>query len=399
MRLNLKASRTGRQVYMQTMGAPQWTPREYDRLAKESYERNAISFRCTKLVAEAVASMPLLVYEGQEELDTHPFLDLINNPNPHSSRHSLIIQLVSFLLLAGNSYLEVVRLDGRLRELHVLRPDRMRIVPGARGYPESYEYVVNGSRPTVFRMPVTGQHPLLHLKNFHPTEDFYGLSAIEAAALSIDIHNSSSAFNKALLDNGARPTGALVYNGGEEGNENLTDEQFYRLKAELEEQFQGPKNAGRPLLLDGGLDWKEMGTAPRDLEYTDARDQSARDIALALGVPSQLLGIPGDNTYTNYSQAVRAFYRQTVIPTTYHIAQELTVFLRPTYGPDFRIGTDLDSVEALAEERESLWTRVSNADFLTVDEKRLATGYDPHPDPSVGSSMGDNNPEKVSEIE
>ena len=388
MRMSTKASKTGKAIHLQTLGRPTWTPREYDKLAKESYEMNAVSYRCVRLVAEAAASMPLLVFENDEELETHPFLELIKRPNPFESRHALLVRLYSFLLLSGNSYLEPVMLDGKPRELFVLRPDRMKIKVGPKGYPSGYEYTVGSSKVTYNVGNVRGQLPILHIKDFHPTDDNYGLSSVEPAAFSIDVHNQSNAFSKSLLQNSARPSGALVYSGGESGTEALTDEQFTRLKAELEEKYMGPKNAGRPMLLEGGLDWKEMSLAPKDMEQAEAKQQSARDIALAFGVPPQLLGIPGDNTYTNYSQAVRALYRQTVIPLVNHVCEDFTNFFGPTYGSEFLVKTDLDTLEALADERKELWERVNNAKFLTVDEKRLATGYDKYKkDPKVGESI------------
>jgi HK97 family phage portal protein len=383
-----KASKTGQSLYLQTMGRPAWTPRDYAALSRESYQMNAVSYRCVRLVAEAAAQMPFLVREGGKEMETHPFLDLIKRPNPFESRQELLVRLYSFLMLAGNAYLEPNILDQKVRELFVLRPDRMKVVPGPKGYPVKYIYQV-GQKSVEFQVPSkTGdQLPILHIKEFHPTDDHYGMSPVEAAAYSIDVHNQSNVFSKALLDNMARPSGALVYSGGESGTEALSDEQFTRLKKELEERYQGAKNAGRPLLLDGGLDWKEMSLAPKDMEYSEAKQQSARDIALSFGVPPQLLGIPGDNTYTNYSQAVRALYRQTVIPLVTHVCGDLTNFFMPTYGEDFEVITDLDSLEALADERKELWDRVEKSTVITLDEKREALGYDKAKDRKVGQAI------------
>lgn len=389
MKMQQKASRTGRAIHLQTLGRPTWTPRQYDKLAKESYEMNAVSYRCVRLVAEAAAQMPFIVREGDQEMEDHPFLELMKRPNAFESRQELLVRLYSFLLLSGNVYLEPIILDGNIRELFALRPDRMKITVGPKGYPSSYIYTVG---QTEVRYPINanarGQLPILHIKEFHPTDDNYGLSPVEPAAFSIDVHNQSNAFSKSLLENGARPSGALVYSGGESGTEALSDEQFTRLKAELEDKYMGPKNAGRPLLLEGGLDWKEMSLAPKDLEQTDAKQASARDIALAFGVPPQLLGIPGDNTYTNYSQAVRALYRQTVIPLVFHVCGDFTNFFAPTYGDSFEVTTDLDTLEALSDERKELWERVNNAKFLTVDEKREAVGFMKYTrDPEVGASI------------
>ena len=221
------------------------------------------------------------------------------------------------------------------------------------------------------------------LKLFHPLNDHYGLSPIEAAATAIDIHNSASRWNKALLDNAARPSGALIYTTGG----HLTGEQFGRLKGELEDNFQGARNAGRPLLLEGGLDWKAMSLSPRDMDFIEAKSAAARDIALALGVPPMLLGIPGDNTYSNYQEANRTFWRQTVLPLVHRTADGLAQWLGPAWpGEQILLRPNLDAIEALRVEREALWKRLEDASFLSSDEKRAVVGYGPRPCENVCGS-------------
>ena len=140
--------------------------------------------------------------------------------------------------------------------------------------------------------------PVLHVKSFHPQDDHYGLSPLTAAASAIDVHNSASTWSKALLDNAARPSGAIVYKGAD-GQGQLASDQYARLVDELETHHQGARNAGRPMLLEGGLDWKPMGFSPSDMEFHRTKEAAARDVALAFGVPPMLLGLPGDNTYAN----------------------------------------------------------------------------------------------------
>ena len=194
----------------------------------------------------------------------------------------------------------------------------------------------------------------------------------------VDLHNAAGTWNKALLDNSARPSGALVYQAKEGGN--LTTEQFERLKAELEQGFTGATRAGRPLLLEGGLDWKAMSLTPRDMDFIEAKHAAAREIALALGVPPMLLGIPGDNTYSNLQEATRAFWRQTVLPLVNRTAKALIGWLGPAFDGDLALSPDLDQIEALSAEREALWARLEKASFLTRNEKRAAVGYGPAED-------------------
>ena len=181
---------------------------------------------------------------------------------------------------------------GTPRELYVLRPDRMKVVPGPRGWPIGYDYTVDGRTTRIGprRRPASCRCCTPRL--FHPLDDHYGLSPIEAAARAVDIHNAGGGWTKSLLDNAARPSGALIYKGPD-GAPGLSDDQFPRLKRELEDAYQGATNAGRPMVLEGGLDWRAMSYTPADMDFAGPRNAAAREIALAFGVPPMLLGIPG----------------------------------------------------------------------------------------------------------
>lgn len=369
-----KASAAKALIALHRLGQPAWTPRDYASLARQGYERNVIAYRCVRLVAEAAASAPLKVVEGGDVHTDHPLLALLKHPNPEQSGAELLESFYGFLQTAGNAYLEAALIDGAPRELYVLRPDRMKAKLGKSGWAEGYEYTADG-RAVTFARPADGMSPILHLRLFHPTNDHYGLSPLEAAAVSVDLHNAASAWNKALLDNAARPSGALVYKGPE-GAENLTAEQFGRLKAELEDAYQGSANAGRPLVLDGGLDWRAMSLTPAEMDFLAAKNNAAREIALAFGVPPMLLGIPGDNTYSNYKEANLAFWKQTVLPLVRKTAAALTGWFAPVFdGAEVVCRTS--DIDALSADRDALWSRIARADFLSDDEKRSVLGLEP----------------------
>lgn len=118
-----------------------------------------------------------------------------------------------------------------------------------------------------------------------------------------------------------------------------------------------------------------MSLSPADMDFINAKHIAAREIALAFGVPPQLLGISGDATYANYREANQAFWRHTIVPLVTKSAQAMTNWLGGLYGAPVRLAPDWDQVEALSLEREALWTRVNAATFLTEDEKRAAVGY------------------------
>ena len=354
---------------------PTWSSRNYAAYAREGMMHNAVAYRCIRMIAEAASSVKLTPYQfanGRcEPVADHGLLDLLRRPAPGMTAADLFERWYGTLLVSGNVYLNAVAIGGEVREVHLLRPDRVAVVPGRDGWPTGYEYTIDGRKTVLDGEVLRGVSEVLHVKLFHPADDHYGLSPVAPAANAIDVHNTATLWNKALLDNAARPSGALVYTAGG----HLPAEQFDRLKEELEQSFQGARNAGRPMLLEGGLDWKAMSLSPRDMDFIEAKNAAAREIALAMGVPPMLLGIPGDNTYANYQEANRSFWRQTVLPLVDRTARALSTWLEPAWDEAVELRADIDQIEALQPEREALWRRLENASFLSDDEKRAAVGY------------------------
>src|SRR4029453_8872297 len=115
-----------------------------------------------------------------------------------------------------------------------------------------------------------------------------------------------------------------------------------------------------------------MTPPQKAMDFIEAKHVAAREIALALGVPPMLLGIPGDNTYANYQEANRSLWRQTILPLATRTAKALSQWLSPAYGAPLELRPDLDAIEALTPEREALWSRIDKATFLTPNENRTA---------------------------
>ena len=387
-----KASATGPVVAsVSGVGRVAWSPRDTVTLTRVGFIGNPVGFRSVKLIAEAAAALPLVMQDAEARYDAHPLLSVISRPNPAQGRAELFEALYAQLLLSGNAYLEAVGDWGAVpQELHVLRSDRMNLVPGADGWPIAYEYAVGG-RKHRFDV-IDGHSSICHIKTFHPADDHYGLSPIQAAATAIDVHNSASRWSKSLLDNAARPSGAIVYKGVD-GQASMGADQYDRLLSEMESHHQGARNAGRPMLLEGGLDWKPMGFSPSDMEFQKTKEAAGREIALAFGVPPMLLGIPGDMTYSNYQEANRAFYRLTVLPMVSKVTAAIGHWLSERTGEAIELKPDLDQVSALSSERDAQWNRVASADFLTPEEKRAMLGLPPLAAESVSPKAEDQTQE------
>ncbi len=373
-----KASAVGRVVAWGNSGRVAWSARDVVSLARSGFQGNPVGFRAVKMIAEAAAALPLILQDHERRYDQHPVLALIRRPNGAQGRAELFEAIYGHLLLSGNAYVEAVPgLTNLPGELHVLRSDRMAVVPGADGWPMAYDYTVSGR---THRFPMSEDHqPICHIKTFHPSDDHYGLSPLQAAAVAIDVHGSASTWSKALLDNAARPSGAIVYKGAD-GQSQLSSDQYDRLLSEMESHHQGARNAGRPMLLEGGLDWKPMGFSPADMEFHQTKEAAGREIAIAFGVPPMLMGIRGDATYANYQEANRAFFRLTVLPLVTRVTAGLSHWLSSFTGEMVELRPDLDQVPALSDERDQQWARVGRAEFLTPAEKRAILGLPPLPE-------------------
>lgn len=340
-------------------------PFSYQGQVREAYVENAIAQRAVRIVAEAVGDAPL------SPLDD----DVAALVNTASGGQSLLETIAAHLLLHGNAYVQII-CDGaeghRPSELFALRPDRITIEPDAKGWPVAYIYRAGEHQTRFPAKDEIGRDAIIHIKAFHPTDDHYGLGCLGAAAKAVAVHNAAAKWNKALLDNAARPSGALVYDPGPDGSA-LSVDQFDRLKAEMEASFAGAGNAGRPMLLEGGLKWERMSMTPADMDFVALKEGAAREIALAFGVPPMLLGLPGDNSYANYREANRALWRLTVLPMAGKILDALCGALNG-WWPEAKLAVDRDQIPALSEDRERLWKQVSAADFLSPEEKREMLG-------------------------
>ena len=343
-------------------GAGARAPFEYTGAVKRAYLDNPVAQRAVRLVGEGIGGAALLPAD--------PALAALVSAT--SAGQSLLETLACQLLLHGNGYVQVMKdAAGRPVELFALRPERVSVIAGDDGWPSAYAYRVGERVLTIPVLDEDASPNLIHIKGFHPSDDHYGAGCLAAADQAIAIHNAASNWNRNLLENAARPSGALVYDTGDSAG--LTADQFDRLKAELARAFSGDTNAGRPMLLEGGLKWQSLSLSPADMDFATLKAAAARDVALAFGVPPMLLGLPGDATYANYREANRALWRLTLLPLSAKLLSALAEGLA-TWFPDARLAVDLDRIPALAEDRERLWSQVSAAAFLSDAEKRTMLG-------------------------
>lgn len=334
----------------------------------EAYRSNVIVYRCVNLIAQTASHVSFLVLSddggNKKILHDHPINRLLRKPNPEQSGSEFFCQLIANTLLFGNGY--IFSNFANFQEMYLLHPRAIEIVSD-KNIAVAYKYN-SASGEKIYRIdPVNRTSKVLHLKNYHPTSTHYGLSCLEAASMSIECHNQATKWNNSLFRNGARPTGALVFT---EGSGYLTDEQFERLQEQLYDKFTGSEHSGKPLLLEGGLDWKEMSVNPKDMDFIESKNAASREIALAFGIPSQLIGIRGDNTYSNMQNARLGLWEETLIPLLERIANTLSNWFSYWCQDEIIIEPNKDSISALTEIQENRWAKIANASFMTVNEKR-----------------------------
>jgi len=372
-----------------TIGQPKWRLINYKKWTEDGYKKNVIARRVIDSVARHCSSIKICAFDGEKELpETHPLNVLLAKPNPSMSGKDFIRNCVAYYLLAGNSYFcaegsgdTEEGMPEIVSELWPMRPDLTAPIPGVYGV-QAYIFKNNGTEKIWNIDPITGMGAIRHWKSFNPLDNDLGMSVLESAAWSVDQHNAASEWNMNTLQNMGVPPGAFRA-GTVDKPISLTPKQKEELRADIDKHFSGPKNARRPLLLSSGLNWENMGVTPVEADFLEGKNLSAREICQAFGTPGQMVGIPGDSTFNNYSEARLAFYEDTVLPLLGDFVDQLNSWLCPKYGDRIKLKIDEDSIPALAARRKEKWDAVDKATFVTPNEKRKATGFEPMPTPEA----------------
>jgi len=380
----------------------------YDSLTKDGFKANVTVYACIMEIARAASGVPWVLYQRGAAKDTktrkllsprtalkgaaltaprsrkaievaeiedHALLRLIERPNPQMGQSEFFETDVGFLMLSGNQYVRVILVDNgrRPKELWPMRPDRMKVVPSPDGLTvQGYEYTVQteaGMERKVGLRPDEVQH----VKLFNPSNDWYGQSPLQAAMRALLTDNEAVKWNYALLRNQARPTGMFLYQG------TMGDEQFEEMKSQIDASYSGAANAGRPWLFESGvgtLKWESVGLSPAEMDWLSSRKLTKKEIAQVYGVPPELIGDSDAKTYSNYQEARRALYLETVLPYLDKKRDALNNWLTPMFGANLWLDYDRDQIEAIQEQQSALWARIQSAEWLTPNEKRVATGYD-----------------------
>ena len=371
------------------MGQARWLSRSYRTLASEGFAQNPVVYACVTRIARAVSSVDLHLYDRTRrgelrKIARHGVLDLVNSPNPAWSGRQFLEKLATHYLVGGNAYVLANNGDSAPpSELWLLPPDLVTVDASAgRMLPSAYRYQPGGGAAVYPVNQVTGRSAVLHLRTVNPLDEWQGLPPLAAAAHGVDVFNAGQEWNKALLQNEGRPSGALQMRAGKDGIAPvLTDAQYERLREEVDASYSGPANAGRPLLLDSALEWVQMSMSSRDMDHRETMLTNARLIAACYGVPEQLLNIPGSSTFANYGQATLAFWGDTVLPLLGTLLEDVNRWLPALFGEKVFLWYDEEQLPALEPRRAEKSKRINLSEFMTVNEKREAMGHAAYAEP------------------
>ena len=365
-------------------GSIAWSSPDYKKMSEEGYSNCVIAFKCINKNAQAVASVPWVLKErmadGTEQpIYQHDNMTLLRHPNRWTAGNVLFYKFMCHLQIAGNAYLEGVGPTsganaGMFRELHVKRPDRMQVIKGKNG-PDGYKYTVEGRDFPFMVDPRTGNCNIHHWPLFAPLDDWYGMSPIEAASRDIDIHNAYGAWNYKMLTNDARPSGVATQDF--ESDPKAEE----KLKKDLNKEYGGLDNVGKILVLPFGLKWTQLGLSPKDMEWLEGRNVTARDICNALGVPAMMINVPGDNKYANMVEAKLDHWESTITFYLGLLATELNHWLVRRWvereGRDLFLEPDLSNTPIAQAQKDLKWKRAyEGGDFMTLNERRELVGLE-----------------------
>lgn len=326
-----------------------------------SYIRKAVDIRASSVSAP---DLILLDMDGNAVEDrNHPLRILLEHPNRQQDWHGLMYQIESELALHGIAYVYIENSNGRIKSLRVIPAERVTPQPSSDWLNPTAYYDLNlGTNRRVL------PSDMIAICRRYKEDNITPFSPVDACADAIETQRQAREWNVSLLANSGCPSMAVMV------PDKLTQEQFTSFSGRLRANFTGSKKAGSTMVLDGGKSVQMYGMSAVDLDYNAGLTQTAKEIAIAMSVPPELLGDSANKTYSNAQEASREFALNLIIPELKLITSMLTARLCPTYD-GISIGYDNEAVEGMTDDKTALMSALTSADYLTTNEKRAYLGF------------------------
>ena len=382
-----------------------WNQENDETYIKQGYQTNATVYSIINLITKAATTIPLQVYEVKNvadskryksmtsgymdgnvmhnarvlkakafnELEGHPLHELMERPNPAQSYNAWLTEVIAFGKLTGNRFIygigpETGNNANKFTELYVLPSQNVEIMSGGILEPvQGYKLQYNGT----FEAPADS---ICHIKDFNPDYDgtgthLYGQSPLRAGLRSLTANNEALTTGVKYLQN-QTARGILMSDEGD-----INEVQAQALKDKFRKQHQGSQNAGDIIITPSKLSWVNFGLPATDLALIEQYNSTVKDLCNIYNVPVQLLNNTDSSTYNNMKEAKKALYQNAVIPELVKLRDELNRWLAPQYGPNVYIDFDFSAVPELQDELEKIVGQLSQAWWVTPNEKREAMYY------------------------
>lgn len=361
------------------VGTAQWSPWNFQTYCKLAFQGNPFVYRAVTQIQSAAMGIRVYPYtpKGEDLVDLavkHPAAVLVQKPAPLYPWPGFVEAMFGYRLLGGNAFSLSVGPDGPdvengrpPRQLHPLGPDVMAPKAGAAlGSIEGFVYRPKGGDTQL------APNQVFWWSTWNPLSQFEGMPNIKAADKAIDANNGALGYNKAIMDNGG-----FVGNVFSTESPSFGREQAKQVRDDMAAKYSGAANAGKNLVLWGGLKPFRMGLTPTEMGFSELTTATSRQIALVFGVPPELLGDASQKTFSNYREARQSLYTETVLPLLDDMCSRMSSFLSQRFGQEIVILPDSDDVEALSgvrEQEESSARENFKAGLLTRNEARAELG-------------------------
>lgn len=369
-------------------GKPQYLPSEFGTYDAEAYRKVALIFRAVQYVADAAATAPLRAYmavDGEpEEMEEHPIRQLFIRPNGGMGEARFMSFITMTMSVAGFTLIEKERdTFGNVIALWPLRSDWARPIPRQQRAPD-WEYRIPGEQSARI-LKADDIIPITYADT--PDNRYTGIGPLEVLLRETSVVNSLTDFLKVFMDRGALPLYAIIpQDEGPAAAQWKRQETKDAFMAAWRGRYGGLHNASEPLPLVGIKDVKRIGLDFNELAYKDLHDLQDAHIASAFGIPPILLGAQvglDKATYSNYEQARRSFYEDTMSPLWARLDDAFSRHLLNDrdFRSDISLQFDTSTVPALQDDTDAATERavkVFSSGLASRHQAQRMAGIDAH---------------------
>lgn len=346
---------------------------DYEALSRDGYERNPVVWACVNAIASSVAEPDLRLYRGGEVIDEHDVLTLLDRPNADEDGFEFLYRLLVYYCLAGEAVVHKVRAaTGRVVQLQLLRPDRVEPVVDKVGRVSRYAYKIDGAK-----IVDIDPRNVVVMRRLHPRDDFRGLSPITVAARFADLDNQGADFLRSVLANGGIPRALLKF------KQRVDPEGRLSVKHQWRDQYGSVNGWNDVAVIDEDVEFQRIGLNPTESDLSNIFGETESRICMSFGVPPILIGAKvgiDRATYSNYEQAMRSFWQQTLSPLFVQVAARLTHGIAREFDERLYLSWDFSGVQAMRESEDAVFQRATKGwidGVLTLNESRAMIGKPP----------------------